>query len=236
MKLAGFMDLVFPRACAGCGKAVGEEALYLCWDCLSRIPVIHPPFCSICGNPVDGVIDEVFECSSCSQERPFFDIARSAARYSGVVEALVQDFKYHRATWLTNDLASLMLTCFRTHLPREDIDAVTYIPLYPTKERERSYNQAGLLAQRIAAHFHKALYHNMVHRTRPTRSQTHLTASERTANVKNIFAVKRERALKGLSVLLVDDVMTTGATVNECARVLKGAGARKVVVLTVARG
>lgn len=236
MGFSTLMDLLFPRACAGCGKEVGQESLYLCWDCLARIFVIHPPCCRICGDPVEGSVEDNFLCSSCSRKKPFFDIAKSAVRYTGIFQKLLQDFKYHGATWLSHDFASLMLACLRTHLSTADIDIITCVPLYHAKERERSYNQAHLLAKGIVKHFRKPLLHNMVCRTRPTQSQTHLTSSERVANVNNVFAVKKISRVKSRRVLLIDDVMTTGATVNECSRVLKKAGAEKVLVLTLARG
>ena len=235
MGLNTLMDILFPRACAGCGTEVGHESLYMCWNCLARLSVIHSPFCSICGNPVEGAVEDNFVCSSCVRKRPFFDIARSAAHYTGILQNLVQDFKYHNAIWLSRDFAELMIACAKAHLSEANIDAVTSVPLYHAKERERSYNQAFLLAREVTKYFHKPLVKNILCRIRPTQSQTHLTFSEREANVKNVFAVKKANLVKGSSILLIDDVMTTGATVNECSRVLKKAGAEKVSVLTLAR-
>ena len=235
MGFSALIDVLFPRSCAGCGTEAGQEALYLCWDCLARISVIHSPFCRICGNPVEGAVEDNFVCSSCIRKKPFFDIARSAAHYTGVLQCLIQDFKYHSAIWLSRDFAKLMIACAKAYLSETDIDAVTSVPLYHAKERERSYNQAFLLAKEVTKYFHKPLVKNMLYRVRPTESQTHLTYSERAVNIKNVFAVKKANLVKGSSILLIDDVITTGATVNECSRVLKEAGAEKVSVLTLAR-
>ena len=235
MGFSALMDILFPRACAGCGTEAGDEALYLCWDCLSRLSVIHSPLCRICGNPVEGAVEDNFVCLSCVRKKPFFNIARSAVRYTGVIQRLIQDFKYQSATWLSHDFAELMIACAKAYLSETDIDAVTSVPLYHAKERERSYNQAFILAKGVTKYFHKPLVKNILCRIRPTQSQTHLTYFEREANVKNVFAVKKANLVKGSSILLIDDVMTTGATVNECSRVLKKAGAEKVSVLTLAR-
>ena len=113
---------------------------------------------------------------------------------------------------------------------------MTYVPLYPARERERSYNQALLLAQGLAAACPTLALRACLRRVRATPSQTHLTAGERIANVKAVFATQASRDTAGRRILLIDDVMTTGATVNECARTLKEAGAALVGVLTVGRG
>jgi len=236
MHSAGAMDMVFPRACAGCGQAVGEEAGYLCWNCISRIRVIQRPFCDICGCPYEGSVENVFVCSYCSRKRPYFDMARSAVHYTGIVQKLVQDFKYHSATWLAGDLASLMIVCMKAHFPEFQVQVIAPVPLHPARRRERSYNQANLLAGRIAASLDRPAWANAIDRVRQTKSQTHLTAQERRANVIEVFSVGKANRFDGLNVLLVDDVMTTGATLNDCARALKADGARTVAALTVARG
>lgn len=236
MLMRAIMDVVFPRACSGCGAAVGGEALYLCWNCLAALPIIRPPFCRICGDPIDGVADGDFACPACIRRPPHFDLARSAARYRGGSRDILQDFKYHGAVWLARDLNALLLACFRTHFSELAIDAIGWVPLYPARERERSYNQSRLLAWELAASLRLPELPPVLRRVRPTPTQTHLTVSERTANVRGAFAIKNPSAVSGVRLLLIDDVMTTGATVNECARVLKAAGADKVHVLTVARG
>ena len=216
---AAFLDLLFPRTCQACGSEAGEQLRYLCWNCLARLFLIYPPFCQICGNPVEGTITEKFLCSSCSRHAPFFDIARSAALYKGILQTLVQDFKYHGGTWLAHDFASLMYQSFITSYSPDQIDAVTYVPLYRVRKRERSYNQARLLAEAFVKRLRKPLLHGALCRIRPTVSQTHLTASKRIANVKHAFFIRRKNQLTNKRVLLIDDVMTTGATVNECSRV-----------------
>ncbi len=229
------LDLAFPRACAGCHGRAGDEFLYICWNCLAEIRLIKPPYCLLCGDPGGGALPDEYFCAACLRKKPYFDCARSAAVYTGLIKEMILDFKYRGATWLSPDLGQLMLACLRTHFLAPNIDAVSCVPLHKTREKERTYNQSFLLAREIAGRLRKKTV-DCLERLRDTTSQTHLTSAQRADNVKNKFAVKRRHDLKGQRILLVDDVMTTGATVNECARVLKDAGAQEVLVLTVARG
>lgn len=232
----GAMDLLFPRHCAGCGGEVGAEARYVCWDCLAQVALIQSPFCEVCGDPMEGQITGPVTCAACVRKAPWFDRARSAARFRGVLRDIIHAFKYQDATWLGRDLNVLLRACYGAHYAACHPDAVTYVPLHALRERERSYNQSLLLAQAMAAGDAGLAVQHFLQRVRPARSQTHLTASERIANVKGMFAVAAGSHLAGQHILLIDDVMTTGATVNECARVLKQGGAAAVWVLTVARG
>ncbi|MDD5677723.1 MAG: ComF family protein [Kiritimatiellae bacterium] len=234
--LNAFMDVIFPRSCAGCGGEVGGSSEYLCWNCLVRLEWIRPPFCQICGDPLDGAVSFPVVCAGCTARLPAFERARSVARFRGILRAILHDFKYRGATWLSRDLVVLLRACYEIYFARAGLDTVTYVPLYPARERERSYNQALLLAQGLAAACPALVLRTCLRRIRPTPSQTHLTAGERIANVKAMFSIQAPRDTAGRRILLVDDVMTTGATVNECARMLKQAGAALVGVLTVGRG
>lgn len=235
LSAAPLLDIIFPRACAGCGGRADDEFLYLCWNCLAAVRFVEFPYCLLCGDPVQGAITSSYVCSTCARSKPYFDCARSAAYYDGVVKAMILDFKYRGAVWLCPDLGKLMAACLQTHFVAANIDCITYVPLHRTREKQRTYNQACLLAREIGGLLGKKTADLMV-RVEATASQTHLTSAERADNVKNKFAVKGSDRVAGQSVLLVDDVMTTGATVNECARILKKAGAREVLVLTAARG
>ncbi|MBI3987302.1 MAG: ComF family protein [Lentisphaerae bacterium] len=236
MHLTAFMDMLYPRACVGCGEAAGDDFHYLCWNCMAGIQWIRDPYCFLCGDPCYGMIHGQYVCSLCRKALPSFDMARSAASFAGALKTMIHDFKYNGASWLRQDLSSLLAACVRTHWPDSDIDALLWVPLYPTKERERTYNQAMLLAMELAGLLHKPLAGRCLRRIQPTATQTHLTASRRKANVHAAFEVAGGARIAGRRLLLVDDVMTTGATVNECARTLKQAGAAAVYAVTVARG
>ena len=229
-------DLVYPRYCAGCGIAVSGEPSHLCWDCRATIEIIQEPFCTVCGDPAEGMVEHKYTCSLCRRDRRYFDRARSAVRFRGVVKDIMHEFKYNKATYLARDLIPFLRACIETHYSDVDFDAVAFVPLYPKKERDRTYNQAHLLAIGAAKYAGLPLLRSVLHRARDTKTQTDLSTRERKKNVHSAFEAYDKRWIEGRRFLLVDDVMTTGATVNEVSRVLKKAGAAGVYVATVARG
>lgn len=234
--MRAWLDLFYPRVCAACGGPVGDEPGHLCWDCLAGITYVKSPYCSLCGDPVEGRIDHEFVCYNCTSTPPHFDRARSAARYAGPLQNVLREFKYRQSLWAGRDLVRLLTACTEAHYDPAQVDAVCFVPLYPARQRDREYNQAERLARGLARRLGKPLLGRCLARVRPTPTQTHLTARARATNVAGAFRARWTRRLKGRRVLLVDDVMTTGATVSECARVLKEAGAAAVYVVTVARG
>jgi ComF family protein len=230
------LDLLYPRICGGCGGEVGPEAQGLCWECRSQVIYVRSPFCRLCGDPVEGRIDGEFACYTCSSQSIHFDRARSATRYDGVMRRALCDFKYRAALWLQRDLVDILEACFHAQYPAEEIDGVAYVPMYHAKRRARGFNQARYLARDLAGRLHKPLLSGIVKRVTPSPTQTNLTARERRANVATAFRAGRSGRLRGRRVLLVDDVMTTGATVDAVSRELKKGGVQSVSVLTVARG
>ncbi|MBU0679066.1 MAG: ComF family protein [Verrucomicrobia bacterium] len=235
--LSRLLDIVYPRNCVSCATTItGPASHYVCHDCMTEVSLVEPPFCRICGDPVAGRIDHSYVCFNCSSAYPHFDVARSAAKYDGLVKRMIQDFKYSKALWLASDLSDLLTACAGTYLPGEHFDLVTCVPLHHTKRRERSYNQAGILAKHVARELDVPYIPNCLYRNRRTTSQTRLTATQRATNVIDAVSPRMHKWLDGRSVLLIDDVMTTGSTVNECARALRAGGAARVAVVTVARG
>jgi ComF family protein len=168
--------------------------------------------------------------------RPAFDQARSALRFKGGIKDVLHRFKYGNATHMTADLAGLLHACVTTHYARERFDAVSFVPLYPAKARARTYNQARLLAEQLAGLMALPLAAGCLSRIRETGTQTRLNMRERTENVANAFRADCPGWIEGRHFLLVDDVMTTGATVGAVSRELKEAGAARVCVVSVARG
>ncbi len=230
------LDMIYPRSCMGCGKPSPETFRYMCWDCWTDAAHIEPPFCELCGDPVAGTIQHDYICYACSAERPFFDAARSASRYDGVVGEALRQLKYEKALWLACDMAELMQNCLNAEFPGQTFDLVVPVPLYHVRRRERGYNQSAVLACELAKRMRCKMSSRALRRIRPTATQTNLTAAQRLSNVQNAFQFEREKQLTGRRVLLVDDVMTTGSTVNACAKALKKGGVNSVHVLTVARG
>ncbi len=234
MKL--FLDLLYPRRCLGCGVSSPETFQYICWDCWSATTRVEAPFCDLCGDPVAGAVDHGFICYSCSAEKPAFDGARSAARYDGAAGEALRQLKYEKALWLAPDMAELLHNCLEAEYPDRTFDLLVPVPLHRIRRRERGYNQSAVLAHELGRRLGCPVRPGMLKRIRPTATQTNLTAKERLSNVAGAFQYGKSGRLVDRQVLLVDDVMTTGATVNACAKSLKKGGAASVHVITAARG
>lgn len=235
-RFTALLDLVYPRACVGCGKEPETPGAHLCWDCRGAFPVIAPPFCRVCGDPVDGAVDDAYTCSWCCSEPPAYDLARSAVRYRGTVRATLHALKYGGATHLRADLTDFLQACVAVYARGVRLDVVTCVPLHARRERERTFNQSALLAGELARRIDLPFDARVLQRARATPTQTHLTSAQRRENVRGAFVTPDPGWVRGRRFLLVDDVMTTGATVGECARVLRRDGAAAVNVVTVARG
>lgn len=235
--LQGMLNLIFPRACVGCGRADPAPLTHLCADCIFEMHPLAASVCSRCGHPFWGDVEGDYTCSYCEELQPAFDTARSVLLFDGLAAELVRRFKYAGAVWLAGDLAAFLRHGYEFYYGDRSYDLITYVPLHPWRRRWRGYNQAGLLARALVRLLGSGVVRPYLMRVRRTESQTRLTARQRLNNVRGAFAVRkgRSRWLAGKAVLLIDDVMTTGATVSECARALKQSGAEKVDVLTLAR-
>ena len=166
---------------------------------------------------------------------PHYACARSALLYEGPVGQLVQDFKFHRATWLCEDLVDLLEGAVRAKFAFPEIDVVVPVPLHPNRLRERGYNQSALLAQALAQRLNRRFDDASLIRTLDTEHQARLSGDARQNNLRNAFSVVRPPWVRGRTVLLVDDVMTTGTTLSQCAAPLVKAGAARVWCATLAR-
>lgn len=228
---------LYPPICQLCeaNRATPAEG-YVCAKCWNQVRFIRPPFCERCGLPYKGEITTAFECSNCRDMDLHFSSARSAVTARGVVLDVIHRYKYSRALWFENFLADLLLRAALPALRDQQWDLVVPVPLHPTKQREREFNQAERLARPLALALGIPLNISLVRRVQPTRTQTLLSKQQRAENVRRAFAGRPNRRLAGERVILVDDVLTTGATTSACARMLKAAGAGEVCVWTVARG
>jgi len=226
-------DLLYPRRCKACGEAMEGEGRFFCGSCLEDVTLINGPMCSICGRPFTGGAGADHPCHVCMGSPPKFDAARAVSEYAGVVGEAVRLHKYGRIRALKGYMGGLAADGALRWFPGAGV--VVPVPLHKKRLKERGFNQALFLAEAVAGRAGMRLSLDALVRTRYTRPQVDLDHSERKKNVRGAFAVARPSEFSGLRVLLVDDVYTTGATVNECAKVLKSAGAREVLVLTVAR-
>jgi ComF family protein len=165
----------------------------------------------------------------------FFEAARGTTAFAGVAKTLVEKLKYSGRTEYAPVMARRMADVLRAEFPASELDALVPVPLHPTRQRERGFNQSCVLAEWIGREVGLPVHERLLRRVRVTQSQTRLSRRERACNIQEAFAAGALEYVSERSLVLVDDVCTTGATLNECARVLKQAGARRIYCLTFAR-
>ena len=231
------VDWVLPTRCQACEEYLQKESnSCFCRSCWESIGLLDGPCCPRCGIPFISQAalshSPGHQCGDCRKKPPRFDQAVAAARYEGVMIRAIHLFKYRGKSRLKQVLGSMLLKIV-DRLPTSD--CLIPVPLHPSRLREREFNQALLLCDYIGEKTHLPVFPEGLQRVRETTPQVGLSIKDRRRNIRQAFVPLDPEKIKGRRVLLVDDVLTTGATVNECARVLKRAGAKRVCVLTVAR-
>ena len=242
MSLVGTLaNLLYPPACLLCRAPLPSRESHdhpsagaLCSACCRRMPRIDPPVCPRCGLGLRGAFDAQWLCATCQTEPLSFDLARAPWWYHGPAQEAICQFKYSRRWRLGDSLAQDMAAVARASLPLETVDAILPVPLHWLKHRLKGFHPPAYLAAALARGLDKPYLASALHRTRWTRTQTALRGRERFRNVEGAFRA-RPALIAERTVLLVDDVLTSGATANACARTLKAAGARRVFLLTAAR-
>ena len=229
--------LVYPPMCAGCSRALGpEDSTLFCPDCLTALDLISEPYCPLCGIPFVAEITTSHLCGDCLGGAHSFDRARATGFYQGLIREVIHRFKYGGQTFLVKPLARMLVDSAKDLIRLHRIDTIMPVPLHYRRLRQRGFNQASLLARGLGSLLHIPVDYLSLKRTRWTDPQIGLSRNQRAANVKGAFSLKSREKIKGKGILLLDDVLTTGETVNQCVGVLKkDGGAREVVVLTVAR-
>ena len=231
------LALLYPELCQLCHVSratVGEG--FVCGDCQRQVRPVAPPFCHRCGLPFEGELTTEFVCANCHDVTFDFVSARAAVVAQGVAREAILRYKYQRQLWFEPFLAGWLVRHAVPELAPLKPSLVVPVPLHPVKEREREFNQAARLAAPLAAALRIPLNARLLRRVSYTVTQTRLSRTARAANMHGVFAIQPGTSLAGQGVVLVDDVFTTGATTNACARVLRAAGATQVWVWTVARG
>jgi ComF family protein len=230
----GLLAVLLAPPCAACERPLERPTRGpVCASCWDAILPLTPPLCGICGDPLPTWRETSIEsarCPRCRRRRGAIDRGRAVGVYDGALRQILHAFKYERRRTLAAPLARLMADAGRDLLATADI--AVPVPLHRRRERSRGFNQARDLALRLGSPIG-----DILRRTRPTPSQTDLPAARRHANVRGAFIVtpRGRDAIDGRIVVLIDDVSTTGATLDACARALKDAGAREVRALTAAR-
>lgn len=231
------LSLVLPARCHTCRRHLrGEANPSFCLDCWDTISLIDGPCCPRCGKPFASAAALSHSpghlCGNCRERLPHFDQAVAAGWYEGVLAEAIHLFKYRGKTLLARPLG-ILLSDAMERFPK--VDCLVPVPLHPSRLREREFNQALLLCDSLKAESGLPVIHDGLERIRETPPQIGLSHKDRPRNVRRAFVPKRPERIEGRRIALIDDVLTTGATVNDCARALKRAGAESVCVLTVAR-
>lgn len=228
----GWLELVLPVACVACGGATGGDAL-ACPACWTRLTPLPKPRCERCGHPTAGRA-----CRFCPAFPPYVRAVRSVCwARSDTARALLFALKYDAWPRIAEGMAERMARLAWPEDVRRERTALIPVPLAPRRRRERGYNQSEVLAEALGRRWEIPVWKSAICRLRETTTQTRLTPGERSVNVRGAFSVPppAQNLLRGAHVVLVDDVLTTGATALSCAAALHAGGARIVSIVTFAR-
>jgi len=230
------LDLVYPQSCSICRKPLGRGEKDVCEGCWKTLAILPAPFCPYCKSFLE---DEgtVFEhrCVYLSkpEDRKIFT-ARSLGTFDDYYQKLIHRFKYDKKIPLGKRLAQSLGQIVAQDEDFASCDLVIPVPLHRARHRERGFNQSEILAEGVSQAINLPLVKDILKRKKNTKDQTYLNAQQRTENVRDAFMVIQPERINERDVILVDDVITTGATLNECARMLQKAGAKRIFAVTLA--
>lgn len=230
--LKNILAVFFPSHCLACEKIISKDALF-CSICWQKLQFITEPKCEICCHPFEETSqNSTIICSKCLLKKPSFDKAIAIFRYNYVLRKIITALKYHDQTFLAKKLANILYTKSQSEIANADF--LTAVPLYKKRLYKRKFNQAVLLGRNLAK---EKFIPDLLIKKIDTSPQIKLTKKQREDNLRQAFLLnpKYQNLIKNKTVILLDDVMTTGSTVENCAKELKKKGAQKVVVLVVAR-
>jgi len=228
------INIFLPRCCVICKKTLtSQNNRHLCDSCWDNFRPIVGLFCQKCGKPLP---EGGAHCYFCRTTKFHFEYIRAASIYEGVLKEVIHKFKYQSKDFLALGLSEFLIQQSKKKFNWAEIDQIVPVPLHKKSERRRGYNQAKLLAEKVAFHFNKPLISTNLVRIRKTKAQMDLPREKRLINLVDAFAIINPSVFKGKNILLIDDVCTTGSTIEECAKTAKKAGAKKIFGLVLAHG
>lgn len=234
------LDIIFPPRCSLCDRFIDDklrsfDSTDFCSECVSSFKRLTSPHCTVCWVPMKGSEDENHLCGACSDNRPVYTEAAAPFIYEGLIADAIHQLKYGKKTYLSHSLGPFMASLAEGWIGRKSGLITIPVPLHPKRLRERGFNQSLLLARQVAKALKLELDYLSLRRVRHTSPQMALGMKERHENVKEAFEVAGRKTFKDRAILLIDDVATTGTTLNECAKALTAAGASEVFCLTLAK-
>ena len=228
------LQFLLPPQCHCCEKFLEEGQQGICPDCLSKIRWIEPPLCTLCGVPFLSREIENHPCGACLTRGKYFTMARAVGYYEGPLREAIHRWKYEEKSYLTLFFGEKLAEGFCRYWDPQSFDLIIPVPLHSKRLRKRGFNQALLLVKELSRRTQIPYSKRLLQKRILTPPQVNLSGGEREKGVRGSFHIQRDEEIEGKSILLVDDVYTTGATVNECSKVLLKAGAERVDVLTIA--
>ncbi len=235
--IKSLLSLIFPLECRICKKTLEAGNLtYICPECFAKIRFIEEPYCYKCNKPF-GSHGTPWNriCQDCRIREHYFKRVHALGRYEGVLREAILLLKYERVKTLIPVLGELLLKYCQENLEMSNFDLLLPVPLFRSKKKEREFNQAEAFARIIGKHFSLPVSNGNLLRIRNTRGMSNLNPEERRRNVRDAFLVSKKEEIENKKILLIDDICTTAATVDECSKVLLTAGAKEITVLTLAR-
>lgn len=240
------LNWVYPKRCISCkGYLPFDDSRHLCRKCSESIQIIQEPYCIRCGVHLP---DGGMRCYSCKHDEIYFDCVRCFGIFEGPLREMIHHFKYRKKDYLDDELSYFLFQAWDRFPELQEFEIMIPVPLHSSSLRERGYNQSQLLATKFLNRINNKSQNNeqnsnskysllkqVLIRTKKTVSQTLLKKEERATNIESAFKISEPELIKGKNILLIDDVCTTGATLNECAKILRKSGAKKVLGLTLAR-
>jgi ComF family protein len=230
------LGFVYPPWCQICSnhRATPSDG-FVCAPCAKTVRWVMPPFCFRCGLPFQGSVTRAFECTNCMDRTWAFETARAAVIAEGITLDVIHRYKYQEAIWFEPFLANLLIQAAVPTLLPGEWQLLVPVPLHPVRHRERGFNQAERLARRLSKASGIPVAPPLLERVEFTPTQTRLSREQRAKNVNEAFQPKRNARLRGESCVIIDDVLTTGATTNAVAHALKKLGAGNLIVWSTAR-